>query len=197
MMRDLYADNYLKRRLEVLLRAEGRCEHTIDGKPCPNRLGTFKISRSHQPYFEQLYMHHPNGDPENPDAEMIAVCASCHMKLHRQPGPNGKAPSRKQGYKVISMEQLLCRLAAVGFTVAPNEECRVDWSIGPFAAEAADPVDALLMALHWLTAEVGDLQRELEQLRAECHRLTDVQTRMGQAEERRLTDAGLREMGLC
>ncbi len=138
-------------------------------------------------------MHHPNDDPENPDAEMLAVCASCHMKLHRQPGPNGKASSRKQGYKVISVEHLLCRLAAVGFTVAPNEECRVEWSIGPFAAEATDPIDALLMALHWLTAEVGDLQRELVQLRAECHRLTDVQTRMGQAEEHHFTDAGLRE----
>jgi hypothetical protein len=136
-------------------------------------------------------MHHPNGDPENPDAEMIAVCASCHMKLHRKPDNDGKMPPQKQGYKVIGMEYLLSRLAAVGFTVATNEGCRVDWSIGPFAAEAADPIDALLMALHWLTAEVGDLQRELEQERAECHRLTDMQTCMGQAEERRLTDTAL------
>jgi hypothetical protein len=193
-MRDLYADNYPQRRLEVLLRAEGRCENKIEGQRCPNRLGTFKISHSYQPYFEQLYMHHPNSDPENPDAEMIAVCASCHMKLHRQPESNGKTSSRKQGYKVISINHLLCRLASVGFTAVPNEECRFDWSIGPFTAEAADPVDALLMALHWLTAEVGDLKRELEQQRTACHRLADMQTRMRQAEERRLTDAVLREM---
>ena len=51
MMRDLYADNYPQRRLEVLLRAEGRCENTVDGQRCKNRLGTFKISHAHQPYF--------------------------------------------------------------------------------------------------------------------------------------------------
>ena len=192
MMHDLYADNYPQRRLEVLLRAEGRCENTVDGQRCKNRLGTFKISHAHQPYFEQLYMHHVNDDPGNPDAEMIAVCASCHMRLHRTPGPNGKAAPRKQGYKVMSIAHLLCRLATVGFAVEPNEECRVNWSIGPFAAEAADPIDALLMAFHWLSAEVVDLQSELEQQRAECCRLADMHIRMQQAEERRLADAAIR-----
>ena len=202
MMRELYAPNYEARRLETLMRSEGRCENTmVDGTGqviwrCPHRLGIFKISHAYNPCFEQLLIHHPNDDPWNPDAIMIAVCASCHMKLHRKPDTDGKVPARKQGYKVVSMERLLCRLAAVGFTVTPNEGCRFTWSIGPFAAEAADQLDAFVMALHWLTAEVGALQRELGQLRAECQRLTDVQTRMRLADERRLTDAGLREMGL-
>jgi hypothetical protein len=200
MMRELYAPNYEERRLETLLRAEGRCENKIvdeNGEVlwrCPHRLGTFKISRAHNPCFEQLLIHHPNDDPWNPGAEMIAVCASCHMILHRKPDTDGKVSARKQGYKVIGINQLLCCLAAVGFTVVPNKECRFNWSIGPFAAEAADQIDALVMALHWLTAEVRDLQRELEQQRAECRRLTDMQIRLQQAEERRQCDAVLREM---
>lgn len=168
-MRELYAPNYEERRLQTLIRSEGRCEHVINGRRCPNRIGTLKISHAHNLYFEQLLIHHPNNDPWNPDADMIAVCASCHMKLHRKPDTNGKVSARKQGYQVVSIHHLLCRLAGVGFTITPNEECRFNWSIGPFAAEAADPIDALVMALHWLTAEVGDLQREREQQGTACY----------------------------
>jgi hypothetical protein len=183
MMHDLYADNYPVRRQEALLRAAGRCENAVDGRRCTNRLGTFKISHARNPCFEQLYVHHVNDDPENPDAELIVLCASCHMKRHRKAGSNGKASPRKQGYKVISINQLLIYLAAAGFSVRPNEECRVSWRIGPFEAEATDPVDALVMALYWLSAEVGDLQRELERQRAECRRLTSIQSCKQQAEE--------------
>jgi len=184
MMRELYADNYPQRRLEVLLRAEGRCEHIVNGQRCSNRLGTFKISHSYQPYFEQLYMHHPNDDPENPDAEMIAVCASCHMRLHRQPGSNGKASAKKQGYKVVRLDQLLNSLAATGFSASFNEECRVSWRFDPcgFQEDAADMLDALAMCLHWLGGEVRDLQEALVQ---------------AQAKPRRLRDAALREIACC
>jgi hypothetical protein len=174
MMRDLYAYNYPQRRLETLLRAEGRCENMVDGQRCSNRLGTFKISHS----------HHPNDDPENPDAEMIAVCASCHMRLHRQPGSNGKASSKKQGYKVVRLDQLLHSLAATGFSASFNEECRVSWRFDPcgFQADAADMLDALAMCLHWLGGEVRDLQEALVQ---------------AQAKQRRLRDAALREIACC
>ena len=65
MMRELYAPNYPQRRLEALFRSEGQCEHVIDGKRCPNRLGTFKISHAGNACFEQLFIHHPNHDPWN------------------------------------------------------------------------------------------------------------------------------------
>ncbi len=180
MMRELYAPNYPERRLEALLRSGGQCENIIDGKRCPNRIGMLKVSHAHNIYFEQLYVHHVNDDPENPEAELICYCASCHMKAHRLPDSNGKSSPRKRGYQVVKLDSLLLRLAGVGFTVTPNEECRFNWSIGPFTAEAADPIDALVMALHWLTAEVGDLQRELEQQRTARHSPTDGQIRLQQ-----------------
>jgi len=192
----LYADNYRERRLEVLLRAEGRCEHRVSGQRCLNRLGTFKISHSYQPYFEQLSMHHPDNDPGNPDARMIAVCASCHMRLHRQAESHGKASPKKQGYQVVSITHLLDSLAGVGFRALYTEECHVSWRFEQcaFEAEAADMLDALAMCLHWLGAEVRDLQEALAQ--AEQRRLTDMVTRV-QAEERRLCDAALRGAACC
>jgi hypothetical protein len=192
MMRDLYADNYHRRRLEALLRSGGQCENIIDGKRCPNRVGILKISHAHNMYFEQLYVHHVNDDPENPEAELICYCASCHMRAHRQPGSNGKASRQKRGYQVVKLDQLLLRLAAVGFSASANEECRVNWRFGPFEAEAADVLDAVLMCFHWLGAEIRDLQEALGQAQAEQLRLTDIVTRTAQAEERRLCDATLR-----
>lgn len=140
MICDLYAGNYEERRQETLMQAAGRCENMLDGQCCKRRLGTFKISRVYNPCFEQLLIHHPNNDPWNPDADMIAVCASCHMKLHRNPATSGKVPPRKPGYKVVSMEFLLDRLAGVSFSASFNEECRVSWRFAPcgFQADTAD-----------------------------------------------------------
>lgn len=196
-MHDLYATNYQERRRETFLRAAGRCEHVLYGQRCPNRLGTFKISHAHNPYFEQLCIHHPNDDPENPLAKMMAVCASCHMKLHRKPDASGTVAARKRGYTVVSIRHLLTRLQATGFVIQPKEECRVTWCIGPLQGEAADALDAVGMAMHWLSAEVRDLQKELAQVRAENLRLTDRVIRTQQAEERRFTDAAARHITCC
>ena len=195
MMRDLYAPNYAQRREEELWRAAGQCENIIDGQRCPNRIGTLKISHAHNLYFEQLYIHHVNDDPENDEAELICYCASCHMKAHRQPVAGGKATARKQGYRVVRIEQLLCRLAAAGFSARYTEECRVNWQLGLFAGEAADMLDALTMCLHWLSAEVRDLQEALARALIENRRLTDMIVRIQQAEERRQRDTTLRVLG--
>ncbi len=188
MMRDLYAHNYPHRRLEALIRSEGQCEHIIDGKRCPNRLGVFKISHAGNACFEQLFVHHSNHDPWNPEAELLVVCSSCHMRLHRQPEQDGRVLPRKRGYRVISIDHLLSRLAGVGFSAHDNEECRVTWRFGPcaFEAEAADMLDALVTCLHWLGAEVRELQEALETAQIEQRRLTGMGIRTGQAEERLL-----------
>ncbi len=195
MMRELYAPNYPQRRLEALIRSEGQCEHVIDGKRCPNRLGTFKISRAGNACFEQLYIHHPNHDPWNPEAELVVVCSGCHMRLHRQPEQDGKTLPRKRGYRVIGTDHLLSHLGGVGFSAHYNEECRVSWRFDPcgFQADAADMSDALVMCLHWLGGEVRDLQEALAYAQTEQRRLTDIITRTDQAEERRRCDAALRE----
>jgi len=199
MIRDLYANNYPQRRLEALICSEGQCEHVIDGKRCPNRLGVFKISHAGNACFEQLFIHHPNHDPWNPEAELLVVCSSCHMRLHRQPEQDGKILSRKRGYRVISIDHLLSRLVGVGFSAHHNEECRVTWSFGPcaFEAEAADMLDALVTCLHWLGAEVRELRDALDNAQAERRRLTDMVIRTQQAKERRLCDAVLRGEACC
>ena len=193
MMHDLYAPNYAQRRLEVLLRSGGQCEKIIDGQRCTNQVGTLKISHAHNLYFEQLFVHHVNDDPENEQAELICYCASCHMKAHRQPIAGGKAAARKQGYRVVRIEQLLCSLAAVGFSASYNEEGRVNWQLGPFRSEAADLLDAVTMCLHWLGAEARDLQNALARAEAENRRLTDMVIRARQADERRHVNAAIRE----
>lgn len=194
MIRELYADNYNQRRLEALLRSGGRCENVIDGRRCPNRIGVLKVSHAHNIYFEQMYVHHVNGDPENPNAELLICCASCHMKLHRKPNMDGTVPPRKSGYKVISLACLLDHLVGVGFSASHNEECRVTWRFDPcgYEAEAADMLDALATCLHWLGAEVRDLQEALAQSQAEQRRLTDMLICRDQGEEQDLCDAALR-----
>lgn len=158
MIHDLYPSNWRARRLECLLRAGGRCENVIDGKRCPRRLGTLRISRAHNLIVESLHVIHVNDDPENPDAELRAYCPACHMRLHRCPGSDGKTPRRKRGYHVVSVHQLLARLATYGRVVSPNETGGVTWHLGLFEAEAVDPIDAIASALHWLTAELQALQ---------------------------------------
>ena len=197
MMRELYAPNYPQRRLEALLRCEGRCENIVDGQRCSNHLGMFKISHAGNACFEQLYVHHPNQDPWNEEAALLVVCSSCHMRLHRQPEQDGKVLPRKRGYRVIGIDHLLSRLVGVGFRTHPTEECRVAWSFEPcgFEAEAVDLDDALVMCLHWIGGEVRDLQEALASAQADNRHLTDIVIRTRQAEERRQFDAALRAIG--
>jgi hypothetical protein len=195
MQAELYADNYQERREQTFLRACGRCENILDnGERCPVKLGDWRITHSKQLQFEQLLIHHVNGDPENPDAEMIAICWSCHMRLHRKPGPGRKkASARKRGYEIIRIPYLFALLARSGLATWSTADGRVGWQIGMLTGEANDSIDALLMALHWLSAEVRDLQEALAQAQAENQRLTDRIIRTQQAEERRLVDVAIRE----
>jgi len=195
MQAKLYASNYQQRREETFLRSGGRCENILaNGKRCPVKVGDWRITHSKQLQFEQLIIHHPHGDPENPDAEMLAICWACHMRLHRKPGPGRtKANARKQGYDVIRIPYLMEMLVRAGFSTWTTANGRVGWQMGALASEANDPIDALLMALHWLDAEVRDLQETLIRTQGENVRLTDRSIRTQQAEERRLVDAALRE----
>lgn len=196
MQAKLYASNYQQRREETFTRSGGQCENTLaNGERCPVKLGDWRITHSYQLQFEQLIIHHVNGDPENPDAVMIAICWACHMRLHRKPGPGRtKANARKQGYEVIRIPYLMEMLARVGLSTWTTANGRVGWQIGALASEANDPLDALMMALHWLSAEVRDLQEALAQARAEHLRLTDLIIRTQQAEWRRQQDAAIRQI---
>jgi hypothetical protein len=163
MNKALYAPNYPQRREEAFLRAAGQCENLLNGERCKVRLGDWRTTRSKQLQFEQLICHHVNGDPENPEAELLIICWACHMRLHRQPGPGRKkASARKQGYEAIRIPHLLKRLACSSFHTWTRPDGSTGWQIGQFFGEANDPVDAIAIALHWLEAEVRTPQAQKE-----------------------------------
>lgn len=209
MQAKLYAPNYPERREETFARAAGRCENILaDGERCPVSLGMWRITRSRQLQFEQLIIHHPDGDPENPNARMLAICWACHMRLHRQPGPGRpKASARKQGYDVIRVPYLMELLATrAGFSTWPTPTGAVGWQIGPLTGEANDSIGALMMALHWLVGEIRDQQNQLDQLQEKCpmptptfrptpqQREQDIALRLQGAEQRRACDLALRQV---
>ena len=196
----LYAPNYQQRRAETFARADGRCENILaDGTRCPVRLGDWRVTRSRQLQFEQLIIHHPDNDPENPNARLLAICWACHMRLHRKPGPGRKkASARKQGYEVIRVQYLMELLATrAGLSTWPTPDGRVGWQIGTLTGEAADSLGALMMALHWILGEMRDLQEALARVEADNRRLTDMLTRIQQAEGRSQCDAALQTIGCC
>ena len=197
MQTKLYAPNYPERREEIFVRSGGQCENILpDGERCPVKLGDLRITRSRHLQFEELLIHHPNGDPENPDADMLAVCWACHMRLHRKAGPGRpKAEARKQGYEVIRIPYLMALLARAGFSTWSTPAGRVGWQIGALASEANDSIEALTMALHWMAGEMRDLQDALARTEADNRRLTDMIVRTQQAEERRQCDAALQAIG--
>ncbi|HET8843267.1 MAG TPA: hypothetical protein VFN35_17525 [Ktedonobacteraceae bacterium] len=198
MIKKLYAANYPQRREETFLRAAGRCENILAGKErCPTKLGDWRITHSKQLQFEQLIIHHPNGDPENPDAVMIAICWSCHMRLHRRPGPGRtKASARKTGYEVIRVPHLMELLRCSGFSTWSLPEGGIGWKIDALCGEACDSIDAVAVALHWMSSEILFLQEQLSQTASDST-LTleerDLITRRRDAEYRRASDRALRE----
>lgn len=162
MNKALYHPNYELRRKEAFLRAGGRCENTVNGERCKKRNSDWRVTRSGMVQFEQLICHHPNHDPENPEAELLIICWSCHMRLHRRPGPGRKkASARKEGYEAIRVPHLLNLLSVSGFHTWALPSGGTGWQIGQLCGEANDPVDAIAIALHWLQSDMQDLQTKL------------------------------------
>lgn len=158
MIRDLYASNHRHRREQALLESEGRCSNP----QCRKLLGVLKLSRSYNLCFEQAHLHHPDGDPENPDARVEILCDACHMRAHRQRDKEQtKAAPRKTGYEIVRIPFLLERLAGMGLRYWDTDSGRVAWQIGELAGEAEDSLDVVLTAFHWLEAEVRSLTDKL------------------------------------
>lgn len=197
MQAELYAENYPARRVEAFIRSGGQCENMLSReKRCPVKLGDMRITRSGWLQFEQLICHHPNGDPENPDAELLFVCWACHMRLHRRPGPGrSKASARKQGYQVIRIPPLMEKLASAGLLSWEQPDGRIGWQIGTLCGEAHDHIEAITTAVHWAVGELRSLQETLEQVQTDV--LTpeerDLIVRRRDAERRRASDRALRE----
>jgi hypothetical protein len=183
VIKKLYAPNLPQRRIETFIRAEGRCENILsNGQRCPVSLGHTRITHSGNMQFEELLIHHINGDPENPDSEMLAVCWACHMRLHRKPGPGRKkASARKQGYEVVRVQFLLEQLTVSGLHTWRTSDGHTGWQIGPLTSEAENPIEALAMALHWQASEIRDLEAKLQQSQ---EHIRDLEAKLQQSQER-------------
>jgi len=68
MDRAKYPPNWDEIALRVKNAADWHCEKCGIGHMSDGTFGSC------------LTVHHPNLDPENPDAEMIALCARCHLR---------------------------------------------------------------------------------------------------------------------
>jgi len=114
-------------------------------------MGTLRISRNYNLYFLPLHTSHINHDPWNPEAELRALCPSCHGKTHK--GMRGKhiAP-HKQGYQTISVARLVAEARGAGLHIT-QESGRYAWQIDTLSGVGSDVLDAIGSALHCLLME--------------------------------------------
>jgi hypothetical protein len=79
--RSRYGKGWEKRARRCRELANWQCER------CQVKHGTMRISKwTLRLWPVYLVAAHVNHDPENPDAELVAVCPSCHWKHYKRPG---------------------------------------------------------------------------------------------------------------
>lgn len=69
-----YPENWAPMASAAKEKAGWKCEW------CGIAQGTECIGLKGRPYKIMLTVHHPNGDTENPDALLVALCQTCHLK---------------------------------------------------------------------------------------------------------------------
>jgi hypothetical protein len=145
MQHILYPDNWKQRSHTCIEQAGRRCQQ------CGAPLGALRLSRKYNLYFLPLHASHINHDPWNPDAELRALCPSCHAKTHKGiKGKRGRA--RSQGYQTIPVSRLVAQARSAGLFIT-QEESGCTWSLGDLSGTASDVLDALGSALHCLIME--------------------------------------------
>ncbi len=100
MQQALYPSDWKLPAHACLAQAGYRCE------ACGTPHGVLRVGkRSKSPYVVYLHAAHVNHDPDNPQAELRALCPSCHMKHDRQT-ERKQVTAHKQGYPVVSVTRL-------------------------------------------------------------------------------------------
>ena len=106
---------------------------------------------------------------------------------------------------MIRIHYLMDLLARAGFHTWSTANGRVGWQIGELKSSANNHIDALTMALHWLTGEIRDLQSTLDHLQenptmavqtsrpTQQEREQDLAIRLQHAEQRRASDQAIRQ----
>lgn len=146
MHNTLYPSDWKLRAAACLARAGYRCED------CGTPHGVLRVGKkSKSPYIVYLHAAHVNHDPENPQAELKALCPSCHMKHDRQT-ERTHVTARKQGYQLISATRLVLEARGAGLHISQQDD-RYYWHVGDLTGIATDVLDAICSALHCLVME--------------------------------------------
>jgi hypothetical protein len=146
MQQNLYPADWKLLAQACLARAGYRCED------CGIPHGVLRVGkRSKSAYVVYLHAAHVNHDPHNPQAELRALCSSCHLKYDRHT-ERKQAGARRQGYQVVSTTSLLMEMQGAGLRIS-QEGDRFAWQVGDLSGLANDLLDAIGSALHCLLVE--------------------------------------------
>ena len=146
MQHQLYPTDWKLRAHACLARAGYRCE------ACGTPHGVLRVGRrSKSPYVVYLHAAHVNHDPDNPQAELRALCPTCHMK-HDRRTERKPATARRQGYHIVSTTRLVIEVRSAGLHITPAAD-GYTWQIGELTGMATDVLDAIAGALHCLRME--------------------------------------------
>ena len=146
MQQNLYPADWKLRAAGCFARADYRCED------CGTPHGLLRVGKkSKNPYIVYLHAAHVNHNPENPQAELKALCPSCHMK-HDRHTERKPASAHRQGYQVISATRLMLEARGAGLHIRQQGD-RYCWQVGDLTGIANDVLDAIGSALHCLVME--------------------------------------------
>jgi hypothetical protein len=146
MQDDIYPADWKLRAAACLARAGYRCE------ACGIAHGVLRVGkRSRQPYIVYLHAAHVNHDPENQEAELRALCPSCHLK-HDRRTERACNHAHRQGYQFISGTRLVLAARSAGLHISQQGD-RYSWQIDDLSGIATDVLDAIANALHCLAME--------------------------------------------
>ena len=136
-----------KRRAQARGARAGYRWEDCSSTPCVLRMG----KRSKSACVVYLHAAHVNHDPHNPQAELRALCPSCHLKYDRRT-ERKQAGARRQGYQVVSTTRLLMEMQGAGLRIS-QEGDRFAWQVGDRSGLANDLLDAISSALQCLVRE--------------------------------------------
>ena len=125
MHKELYDERFEEEKLACKERAGWQCEAILPwtGERCPTKEGDELWSRrSKRKWIVYLHAAHLNNDPQNPHAELICLCPSCHMRMDRAKEKLERTSQRRRGYELTSTDRLTEAVSHAGLTLTAVSE---------------------------------------------------------------------------
>ena len=158
MHKELYDERFEEEKLACKERAGWQCEAILPwtNERCPTKDGDEKWSRrSNRKWIVYLHAAHVNNDPENPHAELVCLCPSCHMRMDRAKQKLERTSQRRRGYELTSTDRLVETVSSAGLRLTPVSE-GFHWNVEgtEYEGNATTAVSAVSHAIARLRSEV-------------------------------------------